>query len=429
MRRRVRLFVSRDRSGASCRASSTSRATATRRRCGVAVLDALRRAFGGSDVDFTVLVTECGDGAPARRGAARPTAHAGRRRRSRSRPSSPALARAWVDDLHDAFVAARGEEAGLDAFRTWRDAFPPAYQADVDARARGRRRRRARGLGPTATSPSGSSRPTGDGVARIKLYRVGRAAGAVRRDAGARAPRRDRRRRAPVRDHARRRRAALDLLVRRARRGRRPARPIPTRRRASPSCSSACGRATIENDGLNRLVLRAGLDRARRRDRARARASTCTRPGCGSPRRTSPTRSRRTPTPVRLDRRPVRRSASTPRVRRGRRGREPTASTAELGARDRRGREPRRGPHPARARRTSSRAAVRTNAYRGASRTWRCKFDPDRARLPPRAAAAPRDLGVRRRASKACTCAVATSRAAASAGPTGATTSAPRSSG
>ena len=34
---------------------------------------------------------------------------------------------------------------------------------------------------------------------------------------------------------------------------------IPTCRPASPRSSSACGRARIENDGLNRLVLRAGL--------------------------------------------------------------------------------------------------------------------------------------------------------------------------
>ena len=36
---------------------------------------------------------------------------------TRSRPSSRRIARAWVDDLRDALVAARGEEAGLDTFR------------------------------------------------------------------------------------------------------------------------------------------------------------------------------------------------------------------------------------------------------------------------------------------------------------------------
>jgi glutamate dehydrogenase len=44
-----------------------------------------------------------------------------------------AAARAWVDDLRDALVAARGEEVGLDALRVWGDAFPAAYQYDFDA--------------------------------------------------------------------------------------------------------------------------------------------------------------------------------------------------------------------------------------------------------------------------------------------------------
>jgi glutamate dehydrogenase len=42
-------------------------------------------------------------------------------------------ARAWVDDLRDALVAARGEEPGLDTLRIWSDAFPGAYQYDFDA--------------------------------------------------------------------------------------------------------------------------------------------------------------------------------------------------------------------------------------------------------------------------------------------------------
>jgi glutamate dehydrogenase len=41
--------------------------------------------------------------------------------------------RAWVDDLRDALMGTRGEETGLDQFRIWSDAFPPAYQDDFDA--------------------------------------------------------------------------------------------------------------------------------------------------------------------------------------------------------------------------------------------------------------------------------------------------------
>jgi glutamate dehydrogenase len=44
-----------------------------------------------------------------------------------------AAARSWADDLRDALRDARGEEAGLDAYRIWGDAFPGAYQDDFGA--------------------------------------------------------------------------------------------------------------------------------------------------------------------------------------------------------------------------------------------------------------------------------------------------------
>ncbi len=44
-----------------------------------------------------------------------------------------AAARAWVDDLRDALVAARGEEQGVEQYRAWVNAFPGAYQDDFDA--------------------------------------------------------------------------------------------------------------------------------------------------------------------------------------------------------------------------------------------------------------------------------------------------------
>jgi glutamate dehydrogenase len=42
-------------------------------------------------------------------------------------------ARAWTDDLRDVLVQARGEEAGLDQLREWVNAFPSAYQDDFTA--------------------------------------------------------------------------------------------------------------------------------------------------------------------------------------------------------------------------------------------------------------------------------------------------------
>ncbi len=44
-----------------------------------------------------------------------------------------AATRSWVDDLRDALIAEHGEESGLDLLRIWSDAFPPAYQDDFDA--------------------------------------------------------------------------------------------------------------------------------------------------------------------------------------------------------------------------------------------------------------------------------------------------------
>ena len=88
--------------------------------------------FDGSEVDFTVLLTESvmarlhvvvdtPDGAPA----VDPLAL--------EAELAALVAREWVDDLHDAFVEARGEEAGVESHRRWMRAFPAAYQFEVDA--------------------------------------------------------------------------------------------------------------------------------------------------------------------------------------------------------------------------------------------------------------------------------------------------------
>jgi glutamate dehydrogenase len=128
-RRRVRLFASRDEFGrfVSCLVYLPRDRYTTPSRVGIVA--ALRRAFRGSTVDFTVLVTES---LLARLHVIVDTtdplvvvdldaleAELGR------------LARAWVDGLRDALVAARGEEAGLDTFRRFANAFGPSYQEDV----------------------------------------------------------------------------------------------------------------------------------------------------------------------------------------------------------------------------------------------------------------------------------------------------------
>jgi glutamate dehydrogenase len=46
-----------------------------------------------------------------------------------------AATRTWTDDLRDALVARHGEERGLERFEVWREAFPVAYRADYPASA------------------------------------------------------------------------------------------------------------------------------------------------------------------------------------------------------------------------------------------------------------------------------------------------------
>ena len=172
-RRRVRLFVSRDEQGCfvSCLVYLPRDRYTTQVR--VRIVDALQRAFGGSDVDYTALVTESvmarlhvvvstADGA-LDADVVGLEAELGR------------MVRDWTDDLRDAFVEARGEERGLDGFRDWMHAFPAAYQFDVPA--------------PTAVADlaileeldvAGGLEirlvpPTDGQVARIKLYRSGSA--------------------------------------------------------------------------------------------------------------------------------------------------------------------------------------------------------------------------------------------------------------
>ena len=169
-RRRLRLFVGGDEFGrfVSCLVYLPRDRYTTEVR--VAILAALQRAFRGTDVDFTVLVSDTvlarlhvvvqtpGDETPVVDETALESELA-------------ALARAWPDELRDALVTGRGEEAGVDAFRVWRDAFPPAYQADVAPEQAVADIAVLEAGDDLAIRLQGAS--PGDGVARLKLYRSG----------------------------------------------------------------------------------------------------------------------------------------------------------------------------------------------------------------------------------------------------------------
>ena len=169
-RRRLRLFVGADEFGrfVSCLVYLPRDRYTTEVR--VAILAALQRAFHGSEVDFTVLV---GDAVLARLHVVvqTPGGDAPVVDEAALESELAALARAWPDELRDALVAARGEEAGVDSFRIWRDAFPPGYQADVTPE------QAVADIAVLETGDDLAIRLQGgsddDGVARSKLYRSG----------------------------------------------------------------------------------------------------------------------------------------------------------------------------------------------------------------------------------------------------------------
>src|SRR5262249_37703656 len=130
-RRRVRLFVSRDEFGrfVSCLVFLPRDRYTTAVRVGIT--NAIRAAFRATAVDFTVLVTES---VLARlhyvADTSDPLVHVDLDALENQLARVP---RAWADDLRDALVAARGEEAGLDTFRRFEHAFLPSYEEDVPA--------------------------------------------------------------------------------------------------------------------------------------------------------------------------------------------------------------------------------------------------------------------------------------------------------
>ena len=423
----VRLFVSRDRVGCfvSCLVYlPRDRYTTPVREL---VVDALLRArTAASDADFTVLVTEelmarlhvvvdTPSGCPDVDAAA---LEARARRRRRATGSTTCTTRSSTRSA-----------------RSRRRPVPGVARRVPARRTRPRCRRRSRSTTSTVLErldPDGDLQvrlepPMGEAVAHIKLYRAGGRAGALRRDAAARAPRRHRRRRAPLRDRrARRARVGIYSFGVRGRR-RRPARRPRHAGAASPRCSSACGRARSRTTGSTGWCCTPG-SRCATWSIVRALCQYLRQAGVRFTDAYLADTLHDNADVVRLLvgalPRPARSGASATTRDRARSRR---SLDDELGARHRRGREPRRRPHPARAVAGGARDRAHQRVpRRGAPRV---QVRSHRARLPARSRTRSTRSGWRRRRSRACTCARATSPAAASGGPTGARTSAPRCSG
>ena len=132
-RRQVRLFVAPDEYArfVSCLVYLPRDRYTTPVREGVVAH--LRRAYGARTADFSVLV---GDSVMARLHVV-----LGGPAHTRADPALVAtleaelvrLARAWLDELRDELQRARGEEEGLDTYGRFAQAFPTSYQADVTA--------------------------------------------------------------------------------------------------------------------------------------------------------------------------------------------------------------------------------------------------------------------------------------------------------
>ncbi len=388
LRRRLRLFVSRDRVGCfvSCLVYlPRDRYTTPVRQ---AVVIALCDAFCGDAADFTVLVTEevmarlhvviaTPRGAPAVETVPLEAKLA-------------ALARDWVDDLHDAFVDTLGEELGVDRYRAWRHAFPPAYQAEVSAPLAVRDAAVLEHLDPDGDLQLRLEPPRGEAIAHIKLYRAGGALvlsdvmpllehlGVTVVDehpyeiAAPDGPPRD----LLLRHRGRRRRSARRPCDPGARRRRVPGRMggHGRERRPQPAGAARRTRGARRGDRAGAVPVPAPGRRALHRRVSRRHAARQRRSGAVA----------RGAVP--------RASGSDPRPRRRAR-RQPPRRAARRGPRAhyRRGREPRCRPHPACA--LAARAGDDAHERVPGRGAPRVQVRPDRARLPAEAAPAARDLG------------------------------------
>ena len=199
----------------------------------------------------------------------------------RSRRGSSQATRAWTDDLRDALLEElrRGARAPSST-RATRDAFPPAYRADWVARAAVAdidRDRGARGAGELASSPLPPARGAPSGSCRCKLFsaeRRSRCPTCCRRSSTwARASSTS----ARTRSRPRRRRAGVDLRLRRCA-ARRERRSSAVRERFQEAFLGVW-RGELENDRLNALVLARRPERTRGHGRCARSPATCARPG------------------------------------------------------------------------------------------------------------------------------------------------------
>ncbi len=387
-RRRVRLFVEADDFGrfVTCLVYLPRDRYTTPVR--VAILDALQRAFHGSEIDFTVLVSET---VLARLHVVveTPRVETAFVDAAALEAELAAIARAWPDDLRDALVAARGEERGLDAFRVWGNAFPPAYQDDVAA---------VDAVADVTVLEQGDDlaihldhAANGDSLARLRLYRSG--SPLLLSDV------------MPVLEH-------LDVIVV----DERPYAIVPAG--SSPKWIYSFGvRAAsgdplaapdvqarvaelflgvwageIENDGLNRLVLRAGLS-ARQVVVVRALVKYLHQAGMRFTEASFADALATNPSPAKLivD---LFEARFEPELSNSDRGGRVEAIDAEL-EREIDSVRSLDEDRILRALVEVVRSAVRTNARRSAATTaLSVKLDPTKLVLPPRPAPAARDLGL-----------------------------------
>ena len=234
----------------------------------------------------------------------------------------------------------------------------------------------------------------------------------------------------PVRARARSTRQSLDLRLRAALRT--PACPTGTRELFQDAFRAVWG-GDAEIDGFNALVLARRPDLAAGRRCCAPTRSTCGRAARRSARTTSRTRCAPTPTIARLlvqlfearfdpaARRPTRRATAGDELRRE----QIHGALDDVASLDQ--------DRILRSYLTLIRATLRTNYFQrgadgGPHAYMSFKLEPSADPRPARCRGRSSRSSSTRRGSRACTCASARSRAAACAGPTGATTSAPRCS-
>jgi glutamate dehydrogenase len=173
-RRRVRLFVRRDTFGRylSCLVflPLDRYTTETRNE----MQDILMRAFGGVGLDYTARVTESVLVRLHLIIHTDPTAPPSYDVAELERKLA-AVTRWWVDDLRDALAEQFGEEEGRRLFVKYADAFPPAYRADFPPRAAVADTKRIEGLDPDGDLDLSLYLPIGHGAEKLafKIVRSG----------------------------------------------------------------------------------------------------------------------------------------------------------------------------------------------------------------------------------------------------------------